>query len=165
MHFASRNLRRALTTAAVLALAIVAACDSGTRPARSVSAGPAHVATAASAAPRPSCPSTEFEGFARRFADDIALQKGYTATPLRMRAIDATAEPEPAPVVRMVAKDEIRFPVVPTRAERNARGLVMTFDTATSSMVLAVPDTDDKTTYRFDRGACWTLRSVESDAL
>lgn len=121
---------------------------------------------AASAVTRPStCPGQRFDAFVQAFVDDVAVQKAYTADPLRMQTIDATAEPEPAPVVQSLRASQIRFPVVPDVAQREQRRLRLSVDEARTTMKLAAPDSDDQTTYRFRKGACWTLVSIESDAL
>lgn len=161
-------MRVGMRFALVLAVATAAGCrqhaDRATTAAASASADAAH-APAAGAQPSPACPADRFEAFARAFADDVSLQRTYTADPLRVQSIDATAEPEPARVVQDMHGPEIQFPVVPDRKAREARGLRMTFDAAGAVMKLAAPDSDDQTTYRFRRDACWTLTAVESDAL
>lgn len=163
-------MRVGIRFALTLAVATVAGCrqpagSHATADATSPAIAVQPQSHAGASGPSSACPAARFEDFARAFADDVSLQRSYTADPLRMQSIDATADPEPAPVVQDLHRAEIQFPIVPDGKAREARGLRMTFDAPGAVMKLAAPDSDDQTTYRFRKDACWTLIAVESDAL
>lgn len=158
--------RRMIAAAAAMLALAGCARDEARAPGTAHAAPPRVDAAAQDARPAAStCPATTFGEFAAKFVDDQALQRRYTAVPLRMRSIDATAEPEPAPVEQQLAKEDIQYPIAPARAQRAERHLQISIDEAGPSMRLAAPDSDDQTTYRFRKDACWTLVAVESDSL
>ncbi len=137
----------------ILALALIAA--------------PALPASAAPAAQ--TCPASDFAGFLAAFMDDTRVQRSHVTVPLKSRTIDPDAQPEPAPVERMLGAGDIRYPLVPGKAERTRDGLVTTTRpvSATETEVkLAKPDTGYQKTYRFRRTAgCWTLVAMNDESL
>lgn len=141
------------TTLPVMALALIAA--------------PALPASAAPAAQR--CPATEFNGFLAAFLDNPTVQRNHVTVPLNSRTIDPDTQPEPAPVDRLLRAGDIRYPLVPGKAERTRDGLVTTIKrvSATDTDVkLAKPDTGYQKTYRFRRAAgCWTLVAMNDESL
>ncbi|KJV29136.1 hypothetical protein VI08_16255 [Luteibacter yeojuensis] len=153
---------------------LLAACDSSQPPAQA--AAPAAAATAPQAAapavaagPSSTCPAPTFDGFLKQFTDDPAVQKRYIADPLESDTVDANAEPEPAPVKKMLSKAEVTFPVIPDSARQGKDGLVMkkTAEGDTGYAVeLAKPDTDYQMTFHFrSADGCWQLVRTEDDSL
>ena len=114
------------------------------------------------------CPGRDFAAFYAAFEADTAVQARNTRWPLEeLDVVDA--EPEPRDVARSVRRAEAHFPLVPTPAERAARGLAMRSDSAAGRVrvVLEKPDTDHQLTYIFERagGGCWQLVRAEDHSL
>lgn len=115
------------------------------------------------------CPARDFRGFLAAFMDNSAVQRAHVTVPLLSSTIDAEAEPEPATVVKRLTASQIRYPLVPTRADRTKSGLV------TSTKSLSATDTEVKLAqsdggyqlrYLFRKsGPCWTLVKMSDDAL
>lgn len=146
------------------------------RPAEQAAA-PAATSTAPSpaTAPAPSapsamaCPAPTFEGFFKRFADDVAVQKAYVTDPLQSDSVDAEAEPEPAPVHKTLKASEIAFPVLPTTTELASKGLNVTTehpDPSDIAVTVSKPDTDDQKVFHFrPSDGCWTLYRIDDQSL
>jgi hypothetical protein len=163
-----------LTAMAMAATTLLAACDSSQPPApaatpAAASTPPQATAPAVAAGPSNTCPAPTFDGFLKQFTDDPAVQKRYIADPLESDTVDANAEPEPAPVKKMLPKAEVTFPVIPDSARQGKDGLVMkkTAEGDTGYAVeLAKPDTDYQMTFHFrSADGCWQLVRTEDDSL
>uniref|UniRef100_UPI0031D9B350 hypothetical protein n=1 Tax=Inquilinus sp. TaxID=1932117 RepID=UPI0031D9B350 len=116
----------------------------------------------------PACPSTDIDAFLKAFIDDVAVQRAFTAQPLRDQYVDATADPEPRPVTQMLSEPALTFPVIPTRSERATLGLEARWlerGETRAVLRLAKPDSDLQLTYTFDRQACWRLVERVDDSL
>lgn len=116
----------------------------------------------------PACPSADIDAFLKAFIDDIAVQRAFTAQPLRNRYIDNTAEPEPRPVTEMVSEPALHFPVIPSRGEQATLGLEARWlerGKTRAVLRLAKPDSDLQLTYVFDKQACWHLIERVDDSL
>jgi hypothetical protein len=125
-------------------------------------------AAAPAEAAGPACPSTDIDAFLRAFIDDVAMQRAFTAQPLKDQYVDNTAEPEPRPVTRMLSEPALTFPVIPTRGERATLGLEARWlerGAARAVLRLAKPDSDLQLTYTFDRQTCWRLVERVDDSL
>jgi hypothetical protein len=166
-------LRFASLTFAVAAT--LAACNSSqppapeATPAAAAATAPQAAASAVAAGPSNTCPAPTFDGFLKQFTDDPAVQKRYIADPLESDTVDANAEPEPAPVKKMLPKAEVTFPVIPDSARQGKDGFVMkkTAEGDTGYAVeLAKPDTDYQMTFHFrSADGCWQLVRTEDDSL
>ncbi|MHC8398082.1 lysozyme inhibitor LprI family protein [Pseudomonas sp. MDT1-17] len=113
------------------------------------------------------CPSSDFNTFLASFSESAAIQKVFVQRPLSF-LVTVDAEPEPQQEKRSLSDDQIKFPLVPERAKREAEGLMLTVkeqrgDKATA--ILQKPDTDYVVEYRFERGQCWMLSEVSDFAL
>jgi uncharacterized protein YecT (DUF1311 family) len=113
------------------------------------------------------CPSSDFNTFLASFSESAAIQKVFVQRPLTF-VVTVNAEPEPRQEKRSLKDDQIKFPLVPERAKREAEGLMLTVkeqrgDKATA--ILQKPDTDYVVEYRFVRGQCWMLTEVSDFAL
>lgn len=125
-------------------------------------------AAAQAEAAGPACPSTDIDAFLKAFIDDVAVQRAFTAQPLRDQYVDATADPEPRPVTQMLSEPALTFPVIPTRSERATLGLEARWlerGETRAVLRLAKPDSDLQLTYTFDRQACWRLVERVDDSL
>jgi hypothetical protein len=115
------------------------------------------------------CPATTPDAFVKRFMDDAAIQKQFTADPLQAQTIDANAEPEPAPVTQNLPKDRFKFPIMPSTERAAADHLVLkqTPDAKGGfAAELDRPGTDYQVTYRFRAAnGCWELYRTEDDSL
>jgi len=111
------------------------------------------------AAPAAACFSGAFAPFLVAFANQESVQRTHTRVPLVSETV-VDADPEPKPVIKKLAKNQVVFPVFPLKAERASTPLTMeiTSLTATSASVkLEKPDTDYLLTYYFRKSACWQL--------
>lgn len=130
---------------------------------------PVTTASTTAGAAATSCPATTFEGFLKPFMDDVAVQKRYIAEPLESDTIDPNAEPEPAPVKKMLRKDQVSFPLMPGTARQHTDGLVLKTSAeggAGYAVELAKPDTDYQMTFHFRSAeGCWQLYRTEDDSL
>ncbi|MBW8724747.1 MAG: hypothetical protein JF625_06265 [Inquilinus limosus] len=117
----------------------------------------------------PACPSTDLDAFLKAFIDDVALQRAFTAQPLRDQSVDNTAMPEPRPVTQMLSGAALHFPVMPTRSERATLGLEARWlerGERQAVFRLVKEDTDLQLTYVFRRGQdCWQLVERQDDSL
>jgi len=127
---------------------------------------------AASPKDKAQCPSLKFETFLAAYADDVALQKAFTKTPLASTAIDIEADLEAKPVITFIKKADLQFPLVPTAAERKKASLhwqinAVTADSAKAT--LAVVDGDSwvvRYTFAFNKPArCWQLTRLDDDSI
>jgi hypothetical protein len=104
------------------------------------------------------CPA-DFETFLERFMRDRAVQVAALGEALIDSHVE-DAEPEPRTVRRVLVREAVKLPVMPSPEEQREYGLVPSIRGAQSKtpvVVLAKPDTDFQITYRFRRDACWTL--------
>ncbi|RON51121.1 lysozyme inhibitor LprI family protein [Pseudomonas frederiksbergensis] len=114
-----------------------------------------------------SCPSTDFNVFLASFAENSAVQRAFIQRPLQFLAT-VDAEPEPRLEKRALEDKQIKYPLMPDRAHREAEGLTLSIkersgDTATA--ILNKPDTDYLVEYRFVLGKCWMLSEVSDFAI
>ncbi|AHE54767.1 hypothetical protein [Sphingomonas sanxanigenens] len=127
----------------------------------------APVAPAAQAAT--ACPAKDFSAFVTAFADDVAIQRAFTADPLFSESIDPAAEPEPAPVTERLAGAARAFPVMPSAAQQRRDGLQLTVSNGVDGdhvVTLRKPDTDAQVRYLFRKaGTCWQLYRRADDSL
>lgn len=141
----------------------LAACDSS----KPATAAPATAAAAAPAATGPACPSQDIKQFVAAFAEDPALQKAFTADTVDTAFVDYNAQPEPAQSVEPMSRAQLRFPVMPNRAQQGKEGLQyrqISADANRAVIALEVPDTDAQLTYTFRRDRCWTLVKIVDPA-
>lgn len=116
----------------------------------------------------PACPSADLDAFLKVFLNDVAVQRAFTAQPLRDQYVDNTAEPEPRPVTQMLSEPALTFPVIPTRSERATLGLEQTWlerGDQRAVLRLVKPDTDLQLTYVFRKRGCWQLVERQDDSL
>jgi len=113
------------------------------------------------------CPSTEFSAFLSAFSERADVQKAFVQQPLKM-ATTVAGDPEPEMQKRNLSGDQLKFPIIPDQAKRDAQGLTLTVkeergDKATA--LLQKPDIDYVFEYRFVRGQCWRLEEVADYSL
>lgn len=151
----SRNPIRAL--AAVVLLASGWARAAGPEPARR---GPDARTTV--------CPTLEFKGFLKAFADNADIQKAFTRFPLARRHLDKSAPLEPAPVDEQLPPEKVDFPVFPNEQARARQGLSLKVRERTSSRVEVVlweEDTGHLIVFVFERSACWRLVLIDDQSV
>lgn len=123
----------------------------------------------AQTAAKPSCPATQFTQFAQAFADNEQVQRSFVNTPLVSHYMDVDAQPEPKVVSRKLALAEIKFPLLPAKAEREARKLKLKIDADAENeawLIMEQPDTDYQMRYQFVRkNDCWTLMKMDDASL
>lgn len=113
------------------------------------------------------CPSRDIERFVSAFAEDVSLQKLFTAAIVETAFVDHAAEPEPAEIVRPIQRGRLRFPLMPNRAQQNQEGLsyrLVSIDAVRAIIALSAQDTDSQLVYMFRRDRCWTLMKISVPA-
>jgi hypothetical protein len=113
------------------------------------------------------CPSTDFSAFLSAFSERADVQKAFVQRPLRM-ATTVAGDPEPEMEKRSLSGDQLKFPVIPDQAKREAQGLTLTVKEARDKKAIAIlqkPNTDYVFEYRFVRGQCWRLEEVADYSL
>jgi hypothetical protein len=113
------------------------------------------------------CPSTDFSAFLLAFSERADVQKAFVQQPLKM-ATTVAGDPEPEMEKRSLSGDQLKFPVIPDQATREAQGLTLTVKEARDKKAIAIlqkPDTDYVFEYRFVRGQCWRLEEVADYSL
>jgi hypothetical protein len=111
------------------------------------------------------CPAETFEGFLAAFLDDVAVQRRFTLDPLPTTA----AEPYDYELLltdRLVPARDLRFPLVPGRAERERRGVAVEpaeVSTQTPRARLAGPD-GYRVVLEFEAGDCWRLARLDDQS-
>jgi len=114
------------------------------------------------------CPSRDFSEFIEAFSESNEMQMTFTRYPLQQLRLDLSAKPEPKPVVRELRRDQVSFPVIPNKAERKKKSLVLRIDENKSTHVkltLVKPDTDYQVEYFFGLNSCWRLERIEDWSL
>jgi hypothetical protein len=108
------------------------------------------------------CPSQDFQKFLEIFAEDEAVQRAFTKTPLITLSMDQDAKPNPIRVMNMLEYRQIKFPVFPSARERAERSLNLHLhgilddrhaDVHTMNPVVAW----GITSYFFSKDDCWRL--------
>lgn len=113
------------------------------------------------------CPSTDFSAFLSAFSERADVQKAFVQQSLRM-ATTVAGDPEPEMEKRSLSGDQLKFPIIPDQAKREAQGLTLTVKEARDKKAIAIlqkPDTDYVFEYRFVRGQCWRLEEVADYSL
>lgn len=131
------------------------------------------VAQPAASTPAPTsvtlaCPSSNFDGFLKVFISDLEAQKEFSANPLENQTVDATAEPEPALVTKMLTATELKFPLIPSEQQQANQGLKMrqsALENGDIKVTLAKEDTDYQMSFYFKKEVCWKLIRIRNDSL
>ncbi|WP_322845267.1 hypothetical protein [Pseudomonas sp. B33.4] len=108
------------------------------------------------------CPSTNFAAFLTAFSERADVQKSFVQQPLKM-VTTVAGDPEPEMEKRSLSGDQLKFPIIPNQAKREAEGLTLTVKEERGDKAIAIlqkPDTDYVFKYRFVRGQCWQLEEV-----
>jgi hypothetical protein len=124
--------------------------------------------TTAPASAMSACPSPNFDSFLKAFMGDVEIQKKFSAEPLESQAVDATAEPEPALVTKMLTATELKFPLIPSEQQQANEGLKMrqsTLENGDTKVTLAKEDTDYQMSFYFKNDGCWKLIRIRNDSL
>ncbi|MGE8147126.1 lysozyme inhibitor LprI family protein [Pseudomonas frederiksbergensis] len=114
-----------------------------------------------------SCPSTDFNAFLTAFAESAAVQRAFVQRPLQF-VTTVDAEPEPRIEKRALEDKQIKYPLMPHRAYREAEGLTLSVKGQSRNRATAIlnkPDTDYLVEYRFVLGKCWMLSEVSDFAI
>lgn len=125
---------------------------------------PASASTPAAAA----CPSSSFDGFLKAFREDVQVQKAFSAEPLESQTVDATAEPEPALVTKMLTATELQFPLIPSEQQQAQEGLTMrqsALENGDTKVTLVKEDTDYQMSFYFRKNECWQLFRIRNESL
>ncbi|WP_442680929.1 hypothetical protein ACSBM8_07040 [Sphingomonas sp. ASY06-1R] len=114
------------------------------------------------------CPATTFPKFLTAFAADPALQRAHTRIPLSYETIDATAQPEPRTVRKMLDAKTIRFPIMPSPVEQKKKHMTSLNKVVPGGMevTLRAGETDEQLRFFFrQESGCWTLLRKSDDSL
>ena len=114
------------------------------------------------------CPSSNFDSFLKAFISDVEVQKAFSAKPLESQTVDATAEPEPALITKMLTETELKFPLIPSEQQQANEGLKMrqsALENGDIKVTLAKEDTDYQMSFYFKKEACWKLIRIRNDSL
>ena len=114
------------------------------------------------------CPAQDFDGFLKRFANDIEVQKTFVSTPLQSEFIDPEAQPEPRPVSELLDKSHLRFPLMPSDQQQRDQGLTLAkqLKGPDQAMIkLTKADTGYQLSLYFKREACWVLYRIQDESL
>jgi hypothetical protein len=153
--------------AALLIMTVLLGACKATPQQASADARPAVPASAPTPAV-PACPSSSFDGFLKAFREDVQVQKAFSAEPLESQTVDATAEPEPALVTKMLTAAELQFPVIPSEQQQTQEGLTMrqsVLENGDTKVTLAREDTDYQLSFYFRKGECWQLFRIRNESL
>lgn len=110
------------------------------------------------------CPAQNFPDFFSAYTNSETIQRTFLRIPLKMQRLDLDAEPEPKPVVKKLKYAQIKFPLFPLRAERDAKLLAMRIDKLSEKKAEATlfkQDTGYQVTYFFVKNECWVLTAIE----
>lgn len=110
------------------------------------------------------CPAQNFPDFFSAYTNSETIQRTFLRIPLKMQRLDLDAAPEPKPVVESLKYPQIKFPLFPLRAERDAKLLVMRIDKLSerkTEATLFKQDTGYQVTYFFGKKECWLLTAIE----
>ncbi|WJK09792.1 hypothetical protein [Pseudomonas fluorescens] len=108
------------------------------------------------------CPSPDFSTFLSAFSERADVQKTFVQQPLKM-VTTVAGDPEPEMQKSSLSGDQLKFPIIPDVAKREAQGLTLTVKEERGDHAIAIlqkPDTDYVFEYRFVRGQCWQLEEV-----
>lgn len=108
------------------------------------------------------CPSPNFSTFLSAFSERADVQKAFVQQPLKM-VTTVASDPEPEMQKSSLSGDQLKFPIIPDVAKREAQGLTLTVKEEQGDHAVAIlqkPDTDYVFEYRFVRGQCWRLEEV-----
>ncbi|MCU0090846.1 hypothetical protein N8H72_12820 [Pseudomonas koreensis] len=108
------------------------------------------------------CPSPNFSTFLSDFSERADVQKAFVQQPLKM-VTTVAGDPEPEMQKSSLSGDQLKFPIIPDLAKREAQGLTLTVKEEQGDHAVAIlqkPDTDYVFEYRFVRGQCWRLEEV-----
>jgi hypothetical protein len=108
-----------------------------------------------------------FQEFAKAFVEDVALQKQYTANPLKRLETVQERDAEPRSVESKLDAAQVRFPLIPGANERAQKSLTVeaTAFGPKGRVRLAKPDTDYLVIYLFEHSTCWKLVRIEDWSL
>jgi hypothetical protein len=126
------------------------------------------VQTPAPTSAAPACPSPSFDGFLKAFIESVEVQKTFSAEPLESQTVDATAEPEPALVTKMLSAAELQFPLIPSEQQQTKEGLTMrqsVLESGDTKVTLAKEDTDHQMSFYFRKNQCWQLFRIRNESL
>jgi hypothetical protein len=117
------------------------------------------------------CPSTDFQKFLEIFAENEAVQRHFTKTPLIVLDIEQDAKPKPIQVMDMQDYQRIGFPILPSSQERTKRSLALRVSGISGINAEAATYhltnngehlTENRTVfYRFSKDTCWRLVSID----
>ena len=125
------------------------------------------VAAQLAAAPL-ACPSSSFDGFLKAFMESVEVQKTFSAEPLETQSVDATAEPEPALVTKMLTAAELQFPLIPSGQQQAQERLTMrrsVLENGDTKVTLTREDTDYQMSFYFRKNECWQLFRIRNESL
>jgi hypothetical protein len=114
------------------------------------------------------CPSSNFDSFLKAFMGDVEIQKAFSVEPLESQTVDATAEPEPALVTKMLTATELQFPLIPSEQQQASEGLKLrqsTLENGDTKVTLVKEDTDYQMSFYFKNEGCWKLIRIRNDSL
>lgn len=114
------------------------------------------------------CPAQDFDGFLKRFSNDIEIQKTFVSTPLLSEFIDPEAQPEPRPVSQRLDKTQLTFPLMPSEDQQREQGLTLDKQITGPDQALiklTKADTGYQLSLFFKREACWKLYRIQDDSL
>lgn len=119
------------------------------------------------------CPSQDFTEFLTAFTQSVELQKAFTRFPIRHQYFDSSkGKPfgEPEAVVEHLNKQQIKFPVMETSAQRNKHRYLLDIvvDKADGRIAKANvyrENSDDAMSFHFVRDSCWRLVNIEDAAM
>jgi hypothetical protein len=110
------------------------------------------------------CPGEDFSVFLAKFADDETVQRAFIIYPLTKLELDYDAEPGPEPFIRSLDRDQVQFPVFPSRQNRADWSLEIRIESVSENnaeAILFLPDTGYMITYLFRKNGCWRLERIE----
>ena len=113
------------------------------------------------------CPAIDFSVFIKSFSENTDVQRAFTNTPLHQR-LDLAATPDPKPIVRKIRRDQVSFPVMPSREDLITKNLSMQVDevsTQSAKVVIYKNDADYQVSYEFKFNGCWNLIAIEDQSL
>ncbi|MGX0954783.1 hypothetical protein AB7M18_000911 [Pseudomonas viridiflava] len=148
--------------AVLLAMSVISAATFYSAPSLAANTQPPSQASVAA------CPAQDFDGFLKRFANDIEVQKAFVSTPLQSEYIDPEAQPEPRPVSELLDRSQLQFPLMPSYQQQHDQGLTLVKQLKGPDQAvikLSKADTGYQLSLFFKREACWMLYRIQDESL
>lgn len=115
-----------------------------------------------------SCFKGSFSEFFKSFIENEKVQRLSTKNPLSIQRIDPTTEPEPTPVIKVLNAQQITFPLILRKIDRENRRLLPGIDKQSekkANITLYRDNSGYLINFFFLKKKCWVLEKIEDDSI